>query len=525
MSHPLDSNAYFEVRGGLDRLLTPEPEQQALSLTLAEKTTDSAEKPLMRLSCERVLRFLPERRLVCLAQLDGVFVVVKWFFGDNAARYQLREFKGCQELLNSGLPTPSVLHAFRFATPEDQPAPVAGYALIFEYLTDAELLSDSQLQASPALFTELWGLLARMHSAGVVHEDLHFGNLMCRGTKLWLIDGDAVRRRRPEPLGRVQSVQGFVGLAAQTQKALSHETLLSFWQVYREARARGSAFEAVADSAVWRGYRRARRMRIHHYQAKTQRTCSDFESRRTVLGSVLLERAWLQSRAQAEVRSEAQIGRALLSWLDALPALMEERDGRAGERQAGEALKRGNTATVVAASFEGYPLIVKRYNNKSALHRLRRMLVTNRGLNSWVFGHTLAFMGIASAVPVALLRTRFGGPTYLIMRQLRGETLSPERFDTAPGRDGFELVARKLCDLLGQLAAEGLVHGDTKASNFVWDPAGQTLHLIDLDSMRMPATRRARLHGQDIDRRRLLRNFAQAPDLQRSLGSMLHNPD
>jgi len=274
-----------------------------------------------------------------------------------------------------------------------------------------------------------------------------------------------------------------------------------------------------------RRYRRARRARILHFQAKTQRNCSAFANRRTLFGEALLDRSWLQARIEArdsgqdEALDEALIGRQMLSWLDDLPRLMDGRDD-----QVSEALKLGNTATVVAASFQGEPLIVKRYNNKSIWHRVRRMLRRDRGLNSWVYAHTLAFTGIASTEAVALLRTRFAGPTYLVMRLAKGSELAPEQLEStvsSVSSDAFERVSRELLGLLGQLAAEGLVHGDTKASNFLWDSESGALTLIDLDSMHMPAWRRAIRRGHERDCRRLLRNFAATPELQRRLGSLM----
>jgi len=149
------------------------------------------------------------------------------------------------------------------------------------------------------------------------------------------------------------------------------------------------------------------------------------------------------------------------------------------------------------------------------------MLRPDRGLNSWVYAHTLAFTGIAGSQAVALLRTRFAGPTYLVMRRVKGVELVPEELESANSGDAFERVSQKLLGLLGQLASEGLVHGDTKASNFIWDSESGDMTLIDLDSMRMPAWRRAMRGGHERDCRRLLRNFAQTPELQRRLDSLM----
>jgi|GEM_PF-1090236 len=512
-----------------------EPVQSSSMLTeAASSNLDASVSKGVSLRCVETLRVLPGRRVVCRGWLGDTPVVIKWFLGAGARRYQNRELEGCQTLAESGVPTPTLLRAFHFVSLAGASANEdhSGCALVFEYLTGAQDLTDQHLAASPELFNELWRLLARMNATGVVHQDLHLGNLMCAGESLWMIDGDAVARPQQTPLGVRDSASVFVRLAAQIRNSLPFEALTAHWLAYCTARQdearqqQGHEFEsgAVAPKSLLRQYRRARRDRVLRFQAKTQRNCSAFARRRTLLGDALLDRAWLQAfaaqdKAQDTALDEAQIGRQMLSWLDDLPQLMVGRDN-----EAGETLKRGNTATVVAASFHGEPLIVKRYNNKSIWHRLRRMLRRDRGLNSWIFAHTLAFTGIAGSEAVALLRTRLAGPTYLVMRLAKGAELVPEQLEStvsAPSSESFERFSKKLLGLLDQLAAEGLVHGDTKASNFLWDAQSGDLTLIDLDSMRMPQWRRAMRLGHERDCRRLLRNFAVTPELQRRLGSLM----
>ena len=499
--------------------------------SLELRPLDTAQQPVA-LRCSEVLRMLPGRRVVCKAHLGEQPLVVKLFLGQGAQRYQQRELAGCDILLKAGIPTPQIVARL---SPEEGTNGVEGNPLVcgivFGFLTDSQPLDDEQLNTQPELFDELWGLLAQMNEAGVTHRDLHFGNLMRRGDRLWLIDGDAVSQKSPSALGPSDSALAFVKLAAQAQSSLPVESLLSHWASYCGRRRFPS--NAFPQALLVRNYRRVRRARVLHFQAKTQRNCSAFSSRRTVLGQALLDRSFLQecalashsestntqsethSEAHNEAQSEAQIGRELLGWLDALPGSMDEEIAPLSLK-----LKTGNTATVVTASFRGHSLVVKRYNNKSLAHRIRRFLRPDRGLNSWIYAHTLAFTGIRTAQPVALLKTRFAGPSYLVMKAAPGVELSVAQFQDSAMEQRFEPVGQKLMLLFNQLAAEGLVHGDTKASNFLWDAKSEELSVIDLDSMRMPSSRRALNNGHARDRRRLLRNFATTPDLQRRLESL-----
>jgi len=175
-------------------------------------------------------------------------------------------------------------------------------------------------------------------------------------------------------------------------------------------------------------------------------------------------------------------------------------------------LKHGNTATVVQTCWRGTAVVVKRYNNKSSWHRLRRLLGRDRGLNSWIYGHTLRFVGVATPRPLVLLRTRLAGPTYLISAAVAGAELSAKELD------GSERLCLAAVALLDALAAEDLVHGDTKLTNMLRtkpvQPDAAELLMIDLDAMQMPRSRAAAV-GAQRDRRRFLRNFADAPELQR----------
>jgi len=454
------------------------------------------------------LRVLPQRRLVCVGRLESQDqpVVVKWFFGANAERYAEREQKGVAAIRRAAVPAPALLASWRVAATGET---VGACALVFTCLADASELSDELLEQNPGLWVGLWNMLAQLNRAGVVHNDLHFSNLLyvpdpsSEAPELWLIDGDAVTQLRDGPCSESTSVQAFARLAAQARQTMSSDELQTHWGEY--CRARNWSAQRIGRSTLQSIYAKARRARIMHFQAKTRRTCSAFALRRTLLGQALVDRGWLDD---SQHRPRPESVRELLSWLDALPDLFA-REARSTGSQSVEFLKVGNTATVIRASWQGRELVIKRYNNKSWWHRLRRLMRVNRGLNSWVYAHTLRFVGIPTASAVALLRTRLGGPTYLVMEAHAGVELD------AALLDGNEDLCQRLVALLERLGVEGLVHNDTKASNFLWDAAGQELAVIDLDAMCMPARISAQLSGQKRDRRRLLRNFAATPELQR----------
>jgi hypothetical protein len=157
------------------------------------------------------------------------------------------------------------------------------------------------------------------------------------------------------------------------------------------------------------------------------------------------------------------------------------------------------------------PIVVKRYNVKSPLHRVRRWF-KSRARTAWRNGHRLEFLGIPTAAPLALVEERFGplrGRSWLVM-----EDCGDDDLDGAVARDGWrEVWLDQLVALLGILRALGLGHGDMKATNVLI--RNDVLHLIDLDALG------ERSGGYRVDRDRLLSNWAEQPSLLAPLAARL----
>jgi serine/threonine-protein kinase RIO1 len=148
-----------------------------------------------------------------------------------------------------------------------------------------------------------------------------------------------------------------------------------------------------------------------------------------------------------------------------------------------EVLKAGNSATVIRAPIGERTYVVKRYNVKSLGHAARRALTpTPRYRVSWRNGHRLAFLRLPTARPVALVECRTGlvaTVAYLVM-----EDLGPGAVDLGvrvAEHGATPALAEKVATLFRGIADAELVHGDTKASNFVVDD--EKIYLIDLDAM------------------------------------------
>lgn len=431
-----------------------------------------------------VLRWLPGRRLAAAAKWNGQRVFLKCLFGGHRAwRQAERELRGGRFIAAAGLRTPACVI---------DRTQVGGRVLGFEWLADARPLNLERPFEQKAMIDAL----RTLHRSGYRHVDPHVGNFlradvasaaMASGrsgsqpaldsatasgcvdpqgptiTDLVLIDAGSVRRRLwPRAFGR------------EVARVLAQRPIAAaLWS----ARAAGAS---VIDSAE----ARARRQRARRFLRKSLRTATGFQRLR-------------RPGVCIHVIGEAAVD----GWTPAVPAWVIDDPERA--MASGVVIKAGRTATVVRiAGAEN--LIIKRYNNKSLWHALRRTLAPrSRARAAWLNGHRLAALGVAAARPLALVETcRRGlrGPSYLVMADAGHDDLAAcvARDQVSPA------LAKAVAQLLASLAAADLAHRDLKASNVLIDSSG-TPCLIDLDAMR------ERRGGDPRDVARLLANWADQP--------------
>ncbi len=177
--------------------------------------------------------------------------------------------------------------------------------------------------------------------------------------------------------------------------------------------------------------------------------------------------------------------------------------------ERGFVIKAGNTATVARLYVDGEAFVVKRYNIKSWRHALDRMWRPTRAQRAWQNAHWLRMLGIATFQPIALIEHRFGPlrrDAYLVMRDVGGVDLR-ERFANNH--------IQALVGLFSDLSRAGLVHGDTKATNFI--DADGAIHLIDLDAMHAPRTTWGLRRAVARDLERFVANWKDSATIRAAL--------
>lgn len=435
----------------------------------------------------RALRVLPGKRISAEARLDSKPVLAKLFISANAARHAARERAGLKALIDAGLPTPAHV--------ADATLPGGGELVATCFLPGATSLLDAwnALPRPPAdtaaltLLAPALTLLARMHAAGLAQSDLHLGNFLQHGETLYLVDGDAVEAH-PAPLAPQAARANLAILLAQLPPA---------WDAQLDAlidpyvAAGGSAAESAA---LLREVAAVREWRLADLLGKSVRDCSLFAVTRSA------------TRFTAVVRDEAE----------ALAALLADPDAA---MRAGTVLKDGNTATVARVQVGGRDLVIKRYNLKNARHALSRLWRPSRAWHSWRAAHRLAFLGIATPRPLALLEARVGPlrrRAWLVTEHCPGPNLLDVLDPHAQPPDD---IAAALSETLHALHGARIHHGDLKATNLLWHDG--RVWLIDLDATTAHRSPSAFERAWARDRARLLRNWpaegALAQWLERTL--------
>ncbi len=408
--------------------------------------------PLGELECVEVLRFLPGKRIVVRALLEGEEVIAKCFFSTTGERDKKRELRGIDGFMRASLATPQLI---------GEGSEQGLHFVITQYLKDAvsfdqywqQLSSDEQRRSWLMRIARLIGAL---HNVGVRQKDFHLDNLLLQDDTLYLIDGGCV---------------GVVNNALYSREAIDNLALFQavlyprfdryladVWQAYREEApelANGTTLEEFA-SAV-QGQRKWR----ERFVEKALRNCTRFR----------VEKSW-RHFLSVDKSVDSPALRALLANPEAAIAV-------------GNVIKKGTTNTVAIVTLEGgEQVLIKRFKStKGVLHQFFRGLRQSRARSCWLNGFLLEMLGIATPQPLAMVEQRWGPLTrcsYVINAYHKGTTVM-DWFMQTPLPEGAQQIADKVGGILFSLQRALVFHGDLKGNNFLLVD-GEPL-LIDLDAM------------------------------------------
>ncbi|MBF8757867.1 lipopolysaccharide kinase InaA family protein [Pseudomonas guariconensis] len=463
-----------------------------LSVTLAD-AAGSADLQLLSL-----LRVLPGQRYVGAGIWRGTPVLAKLLVGGNAARQFQRELEGVRLLASQGLTTPQLL--------ADGLKEGEGGWLLFEFLDGAQSLADAwaAVENLPVLADEQKQVLgealaavAHMHAKGLWQEDLHLDNLLRHGGQLYLIDGGGIKAETPgQQLSRQRVLENLGVFFAQLPKRLEPfiEELLVHYLL-------ANAEHALPLEALQKQIDKVRNWRLKDYLEKAGRECTLFSVERSLSG--------LRAIRRAEVP-------AMLPVLQNADALIDE----------GHLYKTGGAASVARIEVDGRTLVLKRYNIKNTAHWFKRFWRPSRAWHSWIEGHRLEFLDIATPRPLAVLEQRVMGlrsRAFLVTEYADGPDLIECFQPYVESGEAPEEQVQALVHLMQQLIRERISHGDFKGHNLFWQNGQWSL--IDLDAMCQHATQLSFAPAYARDRARMLRNWPSASALHQRLDAVLPRID
>lgn len=462
--------------------------QLPLSVTLAD-AAGPADLQLLSL-----LRVLPGQRYVGAGVWRGRPVLAKLLVGSKAARHFQRELEGVKLLAVQGMTTPLLL--------ADGLKDGEGGWLLFELLEGAESLGDAwnKVESLPvladeqsAVLAEALGAIGQLHGKGLWQEDLHLDNLLRHGGQLYLIDGAGIcAENAGQPLSRQKVLENLGVFFAQLPKSLEPftEELLVYYLL-------SNSEHALPLEALQKQIDKVRAWRLKDYLIKVGRECTLFSVKRGAF-------------ALRSIRREEEA--AMLPVLEQADALLDQ----------GHLYKTGGAASVGKVEVAGRALVIKRYNIKNFAHWLKRFWRPSRAWHSWREGNRLAFLGIATPKPLAVLETRFfwlRSKAYLITEYLAGPDIIERFAPYVESGAAPESELQALDQLFARLIAERISHGDFKGHNLFWQE--DRWALIDLDSMCQHGSVGSFAPAYARDRARFMRNWPESSALYQVIDQRL----
>ena len=459
-----------------------------LTITLAD-AAGPADLQLLTL-----LRVLPGQRYVGAGVWRGRPVLAKLLVGSKAARHFQRELNGVKLLAAQGLTTPLLL--------ADGLKDGEGGWLLFEFLEGAESLGDawSQVESLPvladeqsAVLAEALGAIAQLHGKGLWQEDLHLDNLLRHDGQLYLIDGAGIcAETAGQPLSRQKVLENLGVFFAQLPKSLEPftEELLVYYLL-------SNAEHALPLEALQKQIDKVRAWRLRDYLIKVGRECTLFAVQRGAFGLRAIRR-----------EEEA----SMVPVLEQADALLDQ----------GHLYKTGGAASVGKVDVAGRTLVIKRYNIKNFAHWLKRFWRPSRAWHSWREGNRLAFLGIATPKPLAVLEKRFfwlRSRAYLITEYLPGPDIIERFAPYVESGEAPESELHALDQLFARLITERISHGDFKGHNLFWQE--DRWALIDLDSMCQHGSLGSFAPAYARDRARFMRNWPESSALYQVIDQRL----
>jgi tRNA A-37 threonylcarbamoyl transferase component Bud32 len=409
------------------------------------------------LVCKALLRCVPKVRDVYDADWNGRAVIVKIFSDTFKASYHIkREWDGLNLLKKLGIAAPEPLF---FGKTSDGRS-----AIVSEKISDSKTALDIFKQAvnkeeKLKVLIEICRSLARQNSRGILQKDIHLGNFLFAGEKVFSIDPFQIR---------------FFSKALTKGQSISQLSILCSYLLFEDVDSVRRLLKEYFDERKWKCEESDERLLLDRTFAfrKEQIKKSLQKSLRTGTRQVSINNRGIK----------ALFDRSFLNGIS-FPEFLEKIDS---QMDSGRVLKKGNTCFVSRLSLNGRDIVIKRYNDKGFFYSVRNTIKGSRARRSWFFGQLLGMLSVPAPRPLGFIEVRRGlliVRSYIITEFVNGVKL----FDLLKCPDFSEQkrlqVKQKMLNLLDKLGFYNVTHGDLKHTNILLKE--DRLFLTDLDSMRL----------------------------------------
>ncbi len=356
-------------------------------------------------------------------------------------------------------------------------------------------------------------MVARMHAAGVIHRDLHAGNVQVRSGErrgeLVLMDLHRVRRRRR--LSRRAKAANLAQLCHDRAPFTTRSERLRFLRDYLRFSGAGGSLRGW-DMMVSLFYQRYSR---RHQAHRDRRILGD----NRYFTRVRLPGGWrghVVLACNRRMAGSIAAGQTFTAedWLEALA-----QPGSLGSSREAAVVKESPSGKVVRRVLRvgdsDLDVYVKSPRRKRLIKVLGDYLRRGRAIRAFKLGHMLLSRHFATALPLAALQRRRGGAlleSVLIteavdaaaMKEFFSQALGPPGEDLSPAETKGRLLSAhrmlwRLGRMLRRLHRGRWAHRDLKEANVLaylrGDGSGPQPVLIDLDGLsRLPVLTRRRMY-------------------------------
>jgi len=340
----------------------------AMELTAA----DGQRHPL---ECRRALRAIAGRRTVFDGEYQGRPVIIKCF-EDWLGGYRChRERRGLVRLAERGIDAPAALLAGRDRE--------GRHILVLEKIENAvdalSAVTAGSPEAAQPILRRIIDTLARMHQCGVAQHDLHLGNFLLAGERVYVIDPAKMRFGR-QPLSPAARRRQLAMLLA-TLRFYGHD--LQRELVERYCAAGGMDFSPAMLAQVQRLIERRCRKLMPHVLKKTLRDSKGFFVLKTSRGRAVVNKTVFD--------------------VDAANRLIRDLDAvfKAGRPTSYSGRKR-----TVVSEFEGRQLTITQYAPASGMGVIASLFTPSPAKRDWLTAWKDRYSEKSNTTPLVLIGTQ-----------------------------------------------------------------------------------------------------------------------